>query len=150
MAKIILKGVHIEAIEIDGIENPQELLQALGASSVEPKKEEPKKEKVIEPEPVATQVDKPKKKRAARKVAKPASDPKALINVLEPKAADFQNSVRWKQVIEVLVNAGMTDVDQMCELCERLKPDVPIFMRTPAVSERVRLSWEKYQKEMAA
>lgn len=150
MAKIILKGVNIEAIEIDGIENPQELLQALGASKVERKKEEPKKEKVIEPEPVATQVDKPKKKRAARKVAKEKKPAKKLIDILEPGPQQFEHARRMRDVMAVFADAGIEDVNRVVEICERVKDEVPFLSRVLDIPTRIPVAWARYREEMRA
>jgi len=141
MATIRFESVTItaKAIEVSGIEEPQLFLEGLGL----------KDSAVIESAKPARQVDTPSIEEPARQVDTPKQDPKALISILELEPEEFKGVRRLRDVVQIFVDAGVTDTDQIVEQCVRIQNDVPLLKKVVDVGKRMPIAVQKWREAQA-
>ena len=162
MAKIRFEDVTItaKAIEIEGVEDPSALLQAFGLDEAAvdavteelAQKEEEAPVEVVEEiappiveEPPVVEVQEvkeelPKKKKSPRRKAKARKQPNVV-------ADSLLHAKRLRDVVQVFMDAGVSETESIVERCVELSDDVPILSRLLDVRERMAICVDKWNQE---
>lgn len=146
MAKIRFEDVTItaKAIQLEGIEDPSELLKAVGVENPsvgevtdETTKELPQKEEPVQAKEEAAPPKK-KKKRGTKKKVAPKVD-----------ASMFSGARRLRDIVEVFIEVGINDATSIVEHCVEMQDSVPILSRVSDIPERMTLAVAQWEKEAA-
>ena len=144
MAKIRFEGVQISAkvIEVDEIADPSGFLKGLGLEGAKVNEGisyETKGQK--NPAPPVPEVDIPKEVPSAAQIEQIEEAEKQEID-----NSDFEGARRLRDVVQVFMDRGVTDTDEIVSQCIALKESVSILKRVTDIEGRMPIAVNKWHE----
>ena len=138
MAKIRFEDVTIKAgaIELDGIEDPSAFMRGLGLQDANVKEgvyedAAPPVASVPEETPTAYQIEEEEKREEVIEDPRPRAE-------ITPEL--FAGARRLRDVVQVFMDAKITDADDIVDICMQLKSEVSILSRVSDIPGRMPLA----------
>lgn len=144
MAKIRFEGVSVTAkvIEIDDVADPSGFLKGLGLENAKVNdgiSYETKGQK--NPAPPVPEIDIPKEVPSAAQIEQIEEAEKQEID-----NSDFEGARRLRDVVQVFMDRGVTDTDEIVSQCVALKESVSILKRVADIEGRMPIAVSKWRK----
>jgi hypothetical protein len=148
MAKIRFEDVTItaKAIELDGIEDPSSFMKGLGLQDANVIEDITDERPRVEAQPV---------------VVEPTIEAQPVVEEELPQAPPVQleasevtpemlsSARRLRDVVQVFMDAKITDADDIVDICMRLKSDVSILGRMSDIPGRMPIAVNKWLEQNA-
>ena len=142
MAKIRFEDVTIKAaaIELDGIEDPSSFMKGLGLQDANVVDDITDERPRIEAQPVVVEP-------VVEEELPPA--PPVQLEASEVTPEMLSSARRLRDVVQVFMDAKITDADDIVDICMRLKSDVSILGRMSDIPGRMPIAVNKWLEQNA-